>query len=231
MGSIQVWNSQFFKIWTFYQIFFWFFQSLIFSKFFQNFFILHKGTKNHSRTGTINLSKRIFSSKTMSLLSKRRIYSSKTGFTRVICRNIAPFKASDAWWMCIRMCGTVKLSVKPHPHLNEAGWTEQMLHSYTMESRFFIYQSIKWVLKRLANAFSLSRVHIYQTNAFVCLKWGYVNGTAKANEQWRMPSFAFGSVPTDVGKLSEHQRIFVQHQWLCDDLFARIRHVWTLDNF
>ncbi len=35
--------------------------------------------------------------------------------------------------------------------------------------------------------------------AFACLKCVYVDGTAKANEQWRMPTFAFGSIPSDVG--------------------------------
>ncbi len=52
---------------------------------------------------------------------------------------------------------------------------------------------------------TLSPVHIYQMN----VKWGYVDGSAKANEQWRMFSFKFGSVSSDVGKLNECQRMFV----------------------
>ncbi len=39
----------------------------------------------------------------------------------------------------------------------------------------------------------------WQKNTFVGLKWVYVNGTAKANEQWQMPSFVFGSVHSDIG--------------------------------
>ncbi len=59
------------------------------------------------------------------------------------------------------------------------------------------------------------RTHIpnkWQMNAFVCLKWCYVDGSAKANERWRMPSFAFGSIPSDVGKLSKCHRMFVWRQ-------------------
>ncbi len=37
-----------------------------------------------------------------------------------------------------------------------------------------------------------------RTNTFVRLKLVYVHGTTNANERWRMPSFAFGSVPSDV---------------------------------
>ncbi len=36
-------------------------------------------------------------------------------------------------------------------------------------------------------------------NAFICLKWVYVDGTVNTNEQWQMSSFPFGSVFFDVG--------------------------------
>ncbi len=61
----------------------------------------------------------------------------------------------------------------------------------------------------------ISRIHIYQTNAFVCLRWIYVDGIAKANERWRMPSFAFGNVPSDVGHWANTKGyLFSTNDWV-----------------
>ncbi len=42
--------------------------------------------------------------------------------------------------------------------------------------------------------------------AFIRLKWVYLEGIAKANEWWWMPSFAFGSFPPDVGNWANVKR-------------------------
>ncbi len=90
---------------------------------------------------------------------------------------------------------------------------------------------LRLFLNKTENSCFPNHVQIHQKNVFVGLKWEYVDGTAKANERRRMPSFIFGNIPLDVGKLSECQRMFVRRQRLCDDLFTRICHVWTLENF
>ncbi len=76
----------------------------------------------------------------------------------------------------------------------------------------------QWFLMRKAAYTYTERTHLFH------LKWVYVGGSAKANERWWMSSFAFGSILSNVGNWPNVKGCLFD----TNDLFARIRHVWTL---
>ncbi len=57
-----------------------------------------------------------------------------------------------------------------------------------------------------------------------------MDATAKVNERYRMPLFAFGSVSLDIGNLANvNGCLFSTNDY--NDFFTRICHVWKLDDF
>ncbi len=85
--------------------------------------------------------------------------------------------------------------------------------SYTIQ---ILHNTMSWdIVARCVQDFKL---HTYianktwnehRTNTFVCLSCEYVDGTANANKGWWMLSFKFASIPPDVSKLSECQRMLI----------------------
>ncbi len=89
-----------------------------------------------------------------------------------------------------------------------------------------IFRSIYRIFKPCTHILNECIRYIYWTNAFIHLKWAHVDGMAKANEQWRMPSFTFGNIPSDVGNWANVKGCLFG----TNDLFTWVRQVGTLDN-